>query len=139
MRTALFVALVTAVAACTYERPTAPPPPPATGVVQATPAIAFQPQRVAVRVNGTITWEFGAVPHNVAFAVTAGRPADIPGLNTSTSIARTFTAPGTFPYECTLHPGMRGTVVVTAVDPASPYAAASPPRSSGGVPRRGER
>lgn len=126
MRIAPFVALITAVAACADE-PAAPPPPPTTGVVQATPAIAFQPQRVDVRVNGTVTWEFSSVPHNVTFAATPGRPADIPGFNTSTSIARTFTAPGTFPYECTIHAGMRGTVVATPADPASPYPAASAP------------
>ncbi|MGH8622227.1 MAG: cupredoxin domain-containing protein [Burkholderiales bacterium] len=127
MRIAAFVALVTAVAACTDQPPGAPTtPPPTTGVVQATPAIAFQPPRVEIRVNGTITWAFGAVPHNVIFAATAGRPADIPGFNQNTSVARTFTAAGTFPYECTIHPGMRGTVVVTPDNPASPYLAARP-------------
>lgn len=77
--------------------------------------------------NGTITWEFGAVPHNVTFAATPGRPADIAGFNTNTSIARTFTTTGTFAYECTIHPGMRGSVVVTPDDPSSPYRLAAAP------------
>ncbi len=118
MRITLWAGLVTVLAACSDD-PTSPPP--VVGVVQATPGLTFQPSQATIRVNRMITWEFGAVPHNVTFTAVAGRPADIP-VNTNTSIARTFATSGTFSYQCTIHPGMRGTVVVTPDSPSSPYA-----------------
>jgi plastocyanin len=48
----------------------------------------------------------------VFFRAQSGAPADIPGINANTSVARTFTTPGSYQYDCHIHPGMRGTVVV---------------------------
>ncbi len=81
--------------------------------VAATPQLAFTPATVSVAQGATVTWNFGAVPHNVTFGAAAGRPADIPGQNTSVAVSRTFTQPGTFGYVCTLHPGMSGSVTVS--------------------------
>lgn len=117
----VIVALLPAVLACS-DGPAAPAP--RAGVVQATPSLTFQPGQTTVGVNGTITWEFGAVPHNVTFTATPGRPADIAGFNTDTAVTRTFTTAGTFAYECTIHPGMRGTVIASAGNPPPPYPAA---------------
>jgi plastocyanin len=82
--------------------------------VQALPSIAFNPATITVAAGDTVTFAFGAVPHNVFFDRVAGAPTDIPGVNSSTSATRVFTAAGQYAYECHLHPGMRGTVVVTA-------------------------
>ena len=74
----------------------------------------FTPFRSTIRVGQTVLWDFPADAHNVIFVktVTTGRPIDIP-ITSSAAVTRTFTAAGTFPYDCTLHPGMSGVVVVT--------------------------
>ena len=71
---------------------------------------SFSPQSVDIAVNGTVTWNnTSGVIHNVNFA--AGSISDI-GDHSSGSTARTFGSVGTFDYQCTLHAGMTGTVVV---------------------------
>ena len=74
----------------------------------------FTPFRVTIRVGQTVLWDFPADAHNVIFlkSVTTGRPTDI-GITSSSAVTRTFNTAGTFPYDCTLHPGMSGEVVVT--------------------------
>jgi plastocyanin len=84
----------------------------ATATVDATPALVFDPAQVDITHGGTVTWRFGTVTHNVTFNGTAaGTPADI-GNTTSADKSATFTTAGTFPYHCTLHAGMNGSVVV---------------------------
>ena len=71
---------------------------------------SFSPQTVDIAVNGTVTWNnTSAQLHNVMFA--AATIADILD-HTSGSNARTFSAVGTFGYECLHHTGMTGTVIV---------------------------
>lgn len=82
---------------------------PATATVLA-PSLVFQPTSVDVRATGTVTWTFGAVPHNVTFT-TAGAPANVPNLQDG-SASRAFPTNGSFGYQCTIHPGMNGTVHV---------------------------
>jgi plastocyanin len=119
-RTTLALLAASAACACTSDDPYAtdsPPSPPPTAhasTVQALPSIAFNPGTVTVGVGDTVTFAFGTVPHNVFFDRATGAPADIPGVNANTSASRVFTAAGQYAYECHLHPGMRGTVVVTA-------------------------
>ncbi|MGQ0643555.1 MAG: cupredoxin domain-containing protein [Gemmatimonadaceae bacterium] len=71
----------------------------------------FQPQVVAVARTGSVSWSFGSVNHNVTFSGGGGAPANIPTVN-NTSVSRTFNTAGNFPYDCTLHAGMVGTVIV---------------------------
>ncbi len=56
-----------------------------------------------------MTWTFAA-QHNVNFS-TAGAPANIDNTS-SGAVTRLFPNAGTFQYQCTLHSGMTGTVVV---------------------------
>ena len=103
------------VAACGGGMATSPTPPSAsaTATVQATPSIQFTPRTVNLTVGGTVTFAFGAVDHNLYFDnAPAGAPANITAPTSNTSVARTFTTPGRFDYNCHLHPGMTGTVVV---------------------------
>jgi plastocyanin len=88
----------------------------ATGVVQEadvfTPGNVFSPFRVTLAVGGTVRFHITGVPHNVVFAAgQAGAPANI-NLVSNVTIARVFPVRGSFAYDCTVHPGMSGQVVV---------------------------
>jgi plastocyanin len=71
----------------------------------------FNPSALSVPVNSTVTWQWnsGGVAHNVTF-----QDGTASASLTSGSFPRMFTAAGSFPYMCTLHPGMAGSVSVTA-------------------------
>jgi len=71
----------------------------------------FTPQTVVVARNASVTFSFAAVVHNVTYASAAGAPSNIPNTSNS-SVSRTFPSAGDFSYECTIHAGMTGTVVV---------------------------
>lgn len=83
----------------------------ATADVSATAPASFAPTCVVVAVGGTVTWTFGATTHNVIFGTNKPTGGDI-GERTSTTEQRTFPAAGNFPYQCTLHAGMNGRVIV---------------------------
>lgn len=87
--------------------------PVAAATVQATPAIRFTPATVTLAVGGTVTFAFGTTPHNVFFDnAPAGAPANIPDVTSNQSVTRTFPTAGQYNYNCHLHPGMTGTVIV---------------------------
>jgi plastocyanin len=71
----------------------------------------FSPSTVTVAVNGTVAWLWnsGGVAHNVTFA-----DGSTSGDRTSGSFERIFSTVGAFNYQCTIHPGMTGSVNVTA-------------------------
>jgi plastocyanin len=117
-----FLALLSACGGSAPSTVTAPPPgpPPMTATVNATPAIAFNPTPVNIAQGGTVTFAFGSVAHNVYFDAAAGAPADIPGNNASANVSRTFMSAGTYVYNCHIHPGMSGTIVVGATTTNDP-------------------
>ena len=110
------IALVVLLAACSDDEPSGPSEMPDTPqadvTIRATPQITFDPGNITVELNQEVEFDFESVAHNVFFVDVPGRPADIPGFNSNTTATRVFTTEGTFPYDCTIHPGMSGTVVV---------------------------
>ncbi len=74
------------------------------------PGNIFVPFVVELQQGGTVTWSFGAEPHNVIFS-TSGAPADI-NIVSNVNVMRTFPTAGFFRYDCTIHPGMAGIVDV---------------------------
>lgn len=72
---------------------------------------AFAPATLTVSVGAPVTWtNRDEEPHTVA---ASDGSFHSPGMGTGATFTHTFTAPGTFEYVCSIHPMMRGTVVVT--------------------------
>lgn len=68
----------------------------------------FQPQNITISKGDTVTWTHpGPASHTVKFS-----DSESPILKNGTSYSKTFDQTGTFPYECGVHPYMKGTVVV---------------------------
>lgn len=71
---------------------------------------AFTPNKVAIGRGGSVIWTFSATAHNVNFTG-AGAPSNISDrFNTTES--RTFSTAGNFAYNCLIHAGMSGTIIV---------------------------
>jgi plastocyanin len=74
---------------------------------------AYSPVQTDIALGGTVQFVFPGLGHNVFFgSVPAGAPADIPGSVVNQTVSRTFNTRGSFGYNCTIHPGMSGTIVV---------------------------
>jgi plastocyanin len=113
---AVLAALVPlAVAGCFSEAPPevpAGPVAPLTATVEAgSTTNTFSPSNVAIQKGGTVTWTIGTRRHNVVFFANPNAPQNVEAA-TSVTASRTFPLSGTYPYNCSLHAGMTGTVVV---------------------------
>jgi plastocyanin len=84
-------------------------------VAQATPTNGFNPKSVTVKPGATVYWSNkDHAPHNaVASKKVKGKPAFTSGsTKTGNFSAKAPTTPGTYAYTCTVHPFMKGTLVV---------------------------
>jgi amicyanin len=74
---------------------------------------AFDPPTLTVKTGTVVTWTNNDSPPH-AIASDAGSPAAFSSdsLSTSSSYSFTFTQPGTYTYHCSIHPSMKGTVIV---------------------------
>ena len=81
-----------------------------------TPAVtikgfAFNPATITVPAGTTISWtNEDGVRHTVTLD-SGATTSD--ALSTGATWSQTFTAAGTFPYHCSIHPSMKGSVTVT--------------------------
>jgi len=74
---------------------------------------AFDPSTLTVKTGTKVAWTNNdGAPH--ALASDAGSPAAFSSdsLSTGASYSFTFTRPGTYTYHCSIHPSMKGTVIV---------------------------
>lgn len=72
----------------------------------------FSPATVEVPVGTTVEWvNADDVPHTVTGADKVS-PLGSPALDTDDRYTMTFGKPGRYPYFCSLHPQMVGTIVV---------------------------
>jgi plastocyanin len=87
---------------------------------------SFGPAAVTVAPGDAVTWNWGSGPHNVH--VTSGPETFDSGIkDTGGTYTRTLTAPGTYTYQCDVHPTMHGTVVVGGPAAAGPAGVAAAP------------
>jgi plastocyanin len=74
--------------------------------------MSFEPATVEIAAGDTVRWEnTSGLPHTVT-STSGGMDFD-ESLSSTGSVSITFDEPGTYEYECTIHPGMAGTVVVS--------------------------
>ncbi len=72
----------------------------------------FGPERLTVRAGTTVTWtNRDDIPHTVASKTGLFKSRV---MDTDQSYSFTFATPGSYPYFCSLHPHMTGTIVVEA-------------------------
>ncbi|WP_414168985.1 cupredoxin family copper-binding protein [Streptoverticillium reticulum] len=73
---------------------------------------AYSPATLNISRGTTVTWTNGDTdPHTVTSS--GSGPLDSPMLNKGDTFSFTFSSAGTFSYYCTVHPTMKGTVVVS--------------------------
>jgi plastocyanin len=86
----------------------------ATSVVDLPPSYRFVPPAITVPAGTTVTWNNrDNFTHSVQF-LDGGLPTEPLQMPPGASTTFTFASPGTFAYQCHLHPqNMRGTVTVT--------------------------
>ncbi len=73
----------------------------------------FIPSQTVVKLNGTVRFQFTPIDHNVIWNPRlAGSPADIL-VTTNQLVSRVFTTVGVYGFDCTVHPGMSGRIIVS--------------------------
>jgi plastocyanin len=71
---------------------------------------SFRPATLSVAVGTTVTWiNRDGIPHT---AVSTDKVFRSKVLDSNEQFSYTFAKPGTFPYFCSIHPKMTGTIVV---------------------------
>lgn len=99
------LAAVLLVSACGSDSPTEPVP--ANEVRVQNNSFSPASRTVAAGTTVTFRWSASANTHNVTFN---DGPASAD--QSSGTFTRTFAAAGSFPYQCTIHSGMNGTITV---------------------------
>jgi plastocyanin len=83
-------------------------PPPSSGTTVVLKDLVYQPAELTIAAGETVTWVWddGDIQHDV---VGDGFATE---LITEGEFSHTFTEPGSYPYICTIHPTMTGTITV---------------------------
>jgi plastocyanin len=93
--------------------------PQAEGVSVEIKNFAFDPETVTIAVGQTVTW---TNQDSVVHTVVGDGGLDSGDLSKGDSYSKTFDTAGTFDYHCSIHPQMKGQVIVRrpGVPPANP-------------------
>jgi len=79
--------------------------------VKQTDELKFSPTSSSIKVGDVVQWtNSGSVAHNVTFDDFPSVTSDT--MNGGDTFEVKFTKAGTYPYHCTFHPGMEGTLTV---------------------------
>jgi plastocyanin len=72
---------------------------------------AFNPSTVTAPKGATVIWtNKDSAPHTIVSDT--GSEISSESLSTGNTYAHTFNTPGTYAYHCSIHPSMKGTVIV---------------------------
>jgi plastocyanin len=71
---------------------------------------AYDPATVTIKVGDTVSWLNQDTPQHDVVADHGEFKSAL--FNNGQSFSYTFTKAGTYPYHCSIHPGMTGTVIV---------------------------
>lgn len=75
---------------------------------------SFNPSTISIPQGTTVTWVNGdGMAHTVESDAGAPVAFASPELGNGGSYRQTFTQAGTYAYHCSIHPSMKGTIVVT--------------------------
>lgn len=103
------VAAMLAVMACSDDDPSGPDGDDVV-TIEMRSGNVFSPGARTVEAGTTVRWvNEDAVAHNTTSTQGVWTSSN---LNPDQAFQHTFNTPGTFPYECTIHPGMTGTITV---------------------------
>jgi amicyanin len=114
MYRALFaIALAIAVGTtCLHAEPPATQPATQPAAQVSIDNFSFAPAELTVHVGDTVTWtNHDDMPHTVV-SIKPDRTLHSPSIDTDERFSFTFTKAGTYEYLCSIHPHMRGRVVV---------------------------
>jgi plastocyanin len=115
----MVLALAIAIAGCTSYG-SAPQGTPAASPASGPGAItiksfAFSPGEITVKQGTTVTWtNQDGVAHTIVSDAGAPEAISSDPISQGGSYSFTFTKPGTYPYHCSIHPSMTGSVIVTS-------------------------
>ena len=87
--------------------------------------LAYSPASLTIAVGDTVTWTNSDTESHTATADDASW--DSGSIANGASGTVTFSAAGTFPYHCTIHPAMTGTITVEAAAGGGGGGATTPP------------
>lgn len=112
----VIIAAIVPVAACGQPSPTPAAGTPTPAGTAAAPAVtisnfSFSPADVTVSAGTTVTWtNKDAIPHEVNSS--GSTPFDSGLMQQNATFNFTFSSAGAYPYNCAIHPYMKGTVTV---------------------------
>ena len=94
----------------------------------------FSPQTITINAGDSIRWtNMDIVSHTIVSD--SGNMINSPNLAQGQSYTQVFTTPGTYTYHCSIHPMMKGTIIVNSPGSSAttiPTSSSSSGSSSGG-------
>ncbi len=84
--------------------------------IDATSALKFEPDTTTAKVGDVILFKntSSGIPHNVTFDDASASSATSATLQFGDTWSVKFSTAGTYTYNCTFHPGMKGTLTISS-------------------------